>query len=111
LTKINFNVSTKDDNQFLKPIDNFILDHPKNILSDESTKIIKEIKKLEKSEEEITKEMHNLRTNELNRINKEFLINDYTRRFKITQESVISALIGEDLTESEYNILKKEQNV
>ena len=111
MTKINFNVSTKDDNQFLKPIDNFKLDHPKNILSDESTKIIKEIKKLEKSEEEITKEMHNLRTNELNRINKEFLINDYTRRFKITQESVISALIGEDLTESEYNILKKEQNV
>ena len=55
--------------------------------------------------------MHNLRTNELKRINKEFLINDYTRRFKITQESVISALIGEDLTESEYNILKKEQNV
>ena len=111
MTKINFNVSTKDDNQFLKPIDNFKLDHPKNILSDESTKIIKEIKKLEKSEEEITKEMHNLRTNELKRINKEFLINDYTRRFKITQESVISALIGEDLTESEYNILKKEQNV
>ena len=111
MTKINFNVSTKDDNQFLKPIDNFKLDYPKNILSDESTKIIKEIKKLEKSEEEITKEMHNLRTNELKRINKEFLINDYTRRFKITQESVISALIGEDLTESEYNILKKEQNV
>lgn len=107
-----FSINPTDENLSVKQIDFLLEDRFKNITDDtESSVIIKEIQRLEKSDEEITKDMCKLKNFELNRINKEFLIKDYARRFNVTQEKVISALIGEDLTQHEFTNLKKEQNV
>jgi len=43
-----------------------------------------------------------MKKNELERVLKEFLMNDYERRFQITLDQVISALIGEDQTATEF---------
>jgi len=50
-----------------------------------------------------------MKKSELDRINKEYLINDYERRFKVPHEVIISALIGEDNTSNEYARQKREQ--
>ena len=52
-----------------------------------------------------------MKTNELKRINKEFLTNDYKRRFNISQETIISAIIGENLASTELIRQLREQKV
>lgn len=107
-----FSNTKNKDKSSIKPIDNTVDLKNKNLKLDyESAELLKEIKILEKSEEEISNEIKTLKRNELNRVNREFLLNEYGRRFNVTQESVISALIGEDYTENEFNSLKREQNV
>ena len=48
---------------------------------------------------------------EINRINKEFLTNDYQRRYKIDQHALVSAIYGEDNMSSEYSRMMREQKV
>jgi hypothetical protein len=48
---------------------------------------------------------------EINRINKEFLTNDYQRRYNITQHTLVSAIFGEDNMSFEYTRLMREQKV
>jgi hypothetical protein len=55
--------------------------------------------------------MNIMKRNELNRINKEFYTNEYQRRFNVTQEEMISALIGVDNTSNEIIRQKREQRV
>jgi hypothetical protein len=55
--------------------------------------------------------MNIMKKNEMNRINKEFYTNEYERRFNITQEDVISALIGVDNTPNELIRQRREQRV
>lgn len=57
---------------------------------------------LEKQGEKIKKELSILKNIELERIFKEFLMNDYERRFSTSLDQVISALIGEDQTAAEF---------
>ena len=47
----------------------------------------------------------------MNRLIKEFNMNDYERRFKTTRYNVISALIGEENTNMEINRQNRENNV
>ena len=49
--------------------------------------------------------------NEINRINKEFLTNDYQRRFNANLHMLISAIYGEDNMSIEFSRLIKEQKV
>lgn len=55
--------------------------------------------------------MSDMRRNEMNRLIKEFNMNDYERRFKTTRHNVISALIGEENTNSEINRQNRENKV
>jgi hypothetical protein len=48
---------------------------------------------------------------EIKRINKEFLTNDYQRRYNISQHTLVSAIYGEEKMSSEYNKLLRDQNV
>jgi len=48
---------------------------------------------------------------EINRINKEFLTNDYQRRYNIPQHTLVSAIFGEDNMTVEYSRLMREQKV
>jgi hypothetical protein len=69
------------------------------------------IKELEEQCESLKVEINNLKEEELARINKEFLLKDYCRRYGVTQDVIVSAITGE---ESAINILTsqiKEQRV
>lgn len=48
---------------------------------------------------------------EIKRINKEFLTNDYQRRYNISQHTLVSAIYGEEKMSSEYTKLLRDQNV
>jgi len=63
------------------------------------------------NENELKVTMETLRNSELKRINREFLANDYHRRFSITQEDVISTLVGEDGVTQEFNKMMREGKV
>lgn len=56
-------------------------------------------------------EIQTQKKRELNRISKEFLTNDYQRRYNVRQEVVVSAICGEDNMNSEYTRLIREQKV
>ena len=58
---------------------------------------------LKKLKECILKEIEILKKKEMNRIMREFLENDYERRFKVSFEIVLSALVGE------YNMLRENE--
>jgi hypothetical protein len=101
-----------EENLSIKQISS-MLQNSKNImnLDQDSFVYLKAIKQLENEEANISKTLNEMQRAELMRINNEFLFNDYERRFKVTQEEVVSALIGEDYTPFEYNKLIREQKV
>lgn len=78
---------------------------------DASLKCIAKINKLEQDKNDIVKEMVQLKENEMRRITKEYIDNDYEKRFNVLQDDVISALIGEENKDKEYykqTIIRKE---
>ena len=80
-----------------------------NNIDEEALKYITNIKALEKELAKIKEELNAMKRKELNRINKEFLLNDYKRRFGISEETIVSAIIGEDLAGTEFLRLMREQ--
>jgi len=72
---------------------------------------MKTLKMLEDKLTEVRNEMSIVKKNEMNRISKEFLLNDYVRRFNTTEEIVIGALIGEDHLGKELNRQQREMKV
>ena len=92
---------------------NKLLDNSKNIVKsdEECLPLFEKIKILEAKEVEINDRLNRMKIDELRRINNEFLLNDYERRFKVTQEEVISALVGEIKTTIEYIKQMKDQKV
>lgn len=48
---------------------------------------------------------------ELSRISKEFLTNDFERRYNVSQDIVVSAICGEDNMNQELSRLTREQKV
>jgi hypothetical protein len=95
----------------IKKFNNMIENHSKFKIDDESFKLIQKIRDLEKQHQEIKEELNELKQKELKRINKEFLINDYKRRFNVSQETVISAIIGEDNAANELIKQMRDQKV
>jgi len=65
----------------------------------------------EKTYEFYKAEINKQKTNELNRINKEFLTNDYNRRYGANQQVLVSAICGEDNMTQEYSRIMREQKV
>lgn len=72
---------------------------------------MKDISDLEVIHENFKKELIKLRREELNRIGKEFLMNDYQRRFNTSLELVISAIAGEDNKNGELLKQQREEKV
>jgi hypothetical protein len=92
-----------------KKIEEFI--NKKEKLSDDTLQLMKSIRELESVYEKFRKEMLQMKRTELNRIGREFLINEYERRFDITLQKVISAIAGEDFTNAELTRQMREQKV
>lgn len=102
----------KEEKFSVKKMNKF-LDESKYLLKqdDDCKSIFIAIKLLEAKEVEINSVMNNMKRQGLQRINNEFLTNNYGRRFNVTQEEVISALVGEKTTFLEYSQLLKDQKV
>lgn len=79
-------------------------------LGEEAIEYIRSVTDLESQYKSLLNTMQTMKRIEMNRINKEFYTNEYERRFKVTQEEMISALIGEDNTPNEIGRQRREQN-
>ena len=51
---------------------------------------------MEKRYNNLKNKMKHLKSEELKRIGKEFMLNNYEARFKVHQEVVLAAIVGED---------------
>ena len=87
-----------------------IIDKSKKI--DEKSKLyIKNITELEKKFKSKKDEIFELKHKELERINKEFLTNNYGRRYSIDQNSIISVIVGEGNASAEFSKKNREEKV
>lgn len=92
-----------------KVIDNYI--HSKQKLNPKSVEIIKQITEMENKLKKIDMIIAQLKSNEMERISKEFLYYDYLRRFNTDKKTVICALIGEESLYDELLREDRERNV
>ena len=83
----------------------------KHQIEEEDLLILNKISEFEKAHNKSKEEIQNQKRQELNRLNKEFLTNDYGRRFNITQNVIISAICGECNLIQENTRLNREQKV
>ena len=70
----------------------------KQIVDEELLLLMSKIGEYEKIYDNCKKEIITQKRVELSRISKEFLTNDFERRYGVTQDIVVSAICGEDNT-------------
>lgn len=80
-------------------------------IDEKSSFYYKSIQELDKKLVNKKEELQNLQEKELSRISKEYLVNDYMRRFKIDQQTLIAAIVGQDYAAREYINKLREQRV
>lgn len=73
--------------------------------------LMSKIADYEKAFDYYKSEIEKQKKKEINRINKEFLTNDYQRRYNISQHALVSAIYGEDNMSQEYSRMMREQKV
>jgi hypothetical protein len=78
----------------LKSVEEFLSKRVK--IDDETNEFVAHIKSYEKVEDELKKQLEQMKRSEMDRLFKEFMKNDYERRYNTTRNIVISALIGEE---------------
>jgi hypothetical protein len=83
----------------------------KKIVDEELLMLMSKISENEKIYENFKKEIILQKRIELSRISKEFLTNDFERRYNITQDIVVSAICGEDNMNQELSKVMREQKV
>jgi hypothetical protein len=81
------------------------------ILEEDSFEIVGKISELEAQYEKKKKTLQKIKRDELDRISKEFLTNEYERRFNVSKKTIVSAIVGEDNTDSEIIRQSREENV
>lgn len=92
-----------------KNIDRYISNKQK--LNPESIKLIQKIKAEEEKVQLIKEKIDYLKNNELDRIYKEIIYNNYLKRFNTNKKTIISALIGEEFLYDELNRQDKLEKV
>ena len=83
----------------------------KQILDEELLMLMSKISENEKIYENCRKEIISQKRIELSRISKEFLTNDFEKRYSVTQDIVVSAICGEDNMNQELSKVMREQKV
>ena len=81
----------------------------KNALGEDAIKYIKSVQDLESQLKSVQSSMQIIKREEIDRINKEFYTNDYERRFRVSLDVIISAIVGEDNTMNEIGRLFRDQ--
>jgi len=82
-----------------------------NNINDNYADIDKKVEKLEEEIRLIEKDIENLKNNELKRINKEFLYNEYERRFNIKYNYLISSLFGLNNNDEVLSLNREKNNL
>jgi hypothetical protein len=82
-----------------------------NNIDQETLNLIYKMEDYEKTFSNYKLEIEKQKKIEINRINKEFITNDYQRRFNANLHMIISAIYGEDNMSIEYSRLIREQKV
>lgn len=93
----------------LKTIENFI--ESKSGLDGETIKLVDKINKLEKTEADLREFLNRIKKTEMDRLFKEIVKHDYERRFNTKRQIVISAMIGEENTQTELSRQNREERV
>jgi hypothetical protein len=83
----------------------------KNNIDQNTLNLLKRIEDYEKTYNNYKMEIEKQKKKEITRINKEFITNDYQRRFNATLHTLISAIYGVDNMSAEYSKLIREQKV
>lgn len=82
-----------------------------SILNNELKEYLLKFKEMEAKYEEEKSEIIKMKKKELNRIGREFLLNDYKRRFNTDLRTVISAIAGQDTINHELLKLERDKKV
>lgn len=98
-----------DEKMNIKKIEEYL--KQKENLNEEGLSVVNKIAELEKIYNKFKKELSQSRRQQLNRIGREFLVNDYARRYNVSQEVIVSAIAGEDNANSELLRQTREQKV
>ena len=107
---IRFKEKKVSDEKFnIKKIEEYLGKRDK--FDEETLNIIKNISDLEKEYDSFKGVLKKLKREELDRLCKEFLVNDYERRFNVNQTSIISAIAGEENVNKELFRQNKEERV
>lgn len=83
----------------------------RNNTDEETLILMTKIEEYEKTFSFYKLEIERQKKKEINRMIKEFLTNDYQRRFNVTQQTLVSAIYGEDSMSNEYHRMIREQKV
>jgi hypothetical protein len=104
--KININIS---ENLSIRQT----FEHLKNRepIDPETLKIVTKLEHAENLYNIHKKNMSNLKRKELERINKEFLVNNYERRYGVKLEEIVSVIVGEDHVKNEMERQYRDQKV
>ena len=78
----------------IKQLEDYLNKKPK--FDDRSVQMMNDLDQLERKHQHLKKEISHKRKKEMNRICKEFMDNDYEKRFDVSQEVVFAALVGEN---------------
>lgn len=93
----------------IRGIEEYLINKELNDIS--SNKLLKELTEIDERIDKLKGLMQALQKKEMERLIKEFNVNDYERRFKTTKFKVISALIGEDNAQTEMSRQNRENKV
>lgn len=77
----------------------------------ETITLLKSVSNMEKTYQNKKDEIKKMKRSELNRLEKEFLGNNYSRRYDVSLATIISAIAGEDYLTSELVSLSRERKV
>lgn len=83
----------------------------KQIVDEELLMLMSKISEFEKIYNNCKKEIQTQKRIELSRISKEYLTNDFERRYGVSQDVVVSAICGEDNMNQELSRVMREQKV
>ena len=92
-------------------IDNIINEGSNSVIDNNTNKYIQTIQNKKNYIKGIQSHIDELKNNQLERINKEFLNNNYQRRFNVPLFVVVSALVGEERLEQEMSKIQKESRM
>lgn len=98
-----------DEKYTLKTVTDYL--EKKGTIEKSLVEIMNNIEDIDEAEKKLRILLVSMKRTELERLFKEFITNDYTRRYKVDRQTVVSAIVGEDNTQQELQKMAREEKV